>query len=126
MFAVRIVKVEHYLAAPVRDLDVCYSDFRNCQLSQVPVVRIFGCTPAGRKLKFNFFFCFLYYHILLRLRCTYFIVFIFKIWMSIGINVAMHLTENLDIPNKRSSRFACLAIVPVVTGSEPDRGRWFL
>lgn len=47
MFAVRIVTADYYLASPVRDLDVCYSPFRESDVKKVPVVRIFGATPAG-------------------------------------------------------------------------------
>ncbi|XP_058470298.1 DNA polymerase zeta catalytic subunit [Solea solea] len=49
MFAVRIVTADYYLAKPVKDLDVCYSDFRESDVNKVPVVRIFGATPAGQK-----------------------------------------------------------------------------
>ncbi|XP_034999481.1 DNA polymerase zeta catalytic subunit isoform X2 [Hippoglossus stenolepis] len=49
MFAVRIVTADFYLARPVKDLDVCYSDFRESDVKRVPVVRIFGSTPAGQK-----------------------------------------------------------------------------
>nr|XP_061806813.1 DNA polymerase zeta catalytic subunit-like [Nerophis lumbriciformis] len=49
MFAVRIVTADYYLASPIKDLDVCYSEFRERNVSKVPVVRIFGATPAGQK-----------------------------------------------------------------------------
>ncbi|XP_070781827.1 DNA polymerase zeta catalytic subunit [Enoplosus armatus] len=49
MFAVRIVTADFYLASPIKDLDVCYSDFRESDVRKVPVVRIFGATPAGQK-----------------------------------------------------------------------------
>ncbi|XP_055088091.1 DNA polymerase zeta catalytic subunit isoform X2 [Periophthalmus magnuspinnatus] len=49
MFAVRIVTADYYLASPVKDLDVCYSEFRESEVKRVPVVRIFGATPAGQK-----------------------------------------------------------------------------
>ncbi|XP_029903584.1 DNA polymerase zeta catalytic subunit isoform X2 [Myripristis murdjan] len=49
MFAVRIVTADYYLASPVKDLDVCYSEFRESEAKKVPVVRIFGATPAGQK-----------------------------------------------------------------------------
>ncbi|XP_069370752.1 DNA polymerase zeta catalytic subunit isoform X2 [Paralichthys olivaceus] len=49
MFAVRIVTADYYVARPVKDLDVCYSDFRESDVKKVPVVRIFGATPAGQK-----------------------------------------------------------------------------
>ncbi|KAJ8027419.1 DNA polymerase zeta catalytic subunit [Holothuria leucospilota] len=49
MFSVRVVTVNHYLSPPVVDLDVNFSDFRNTKVTQVPVIRIFGSTPAGQK-----------------------------------------------------------------------------
>uniref|UniRef100_A0A8C3AFZ8 DNA polymerase zeta catalytic subunit n=1 Tax=Cyclopterus lumpus TaxID=8103 RepID=A0A8C3AFZ8_CYCLU len=49
MFAVRIVTADFYLATPIKDLDVCYSEFRESGVKKVPVVRIFGATPAGQK-----------------------------------------------------------------------------
>ncbi|KAJ8270777.1 hypothetical protein GJAV_G00119170 [Gymnothorax javanicus] len=49
MFAVRIVTADYYMASPIKDLDVCYSEFRESDAKRVPVVRIFGATPAGQK-----------------------------------------------------------------------------
>lgn len=49
MFSVRIVCADYYLSSPVRDLDVVYSHFRSSEVHKVPVVRIFGATPAGQK-----------------------------------------------------------------------------
>uniref|UniRef100_A0A3Q3BAC6 REV3 like, DNA directed polymerase zeta catalytic subunit n=1 Tax=Kryptolebias marmoratus TaxID=37003 RepID=A0A3Q3BAC6_KRYMA len=49
MFAVRIVTADYYLGSPVKGLDVCYSEFRESDVRKVPVVRIFGATPAGQK-----------------------------------------------------------------------------
>ncbi|CAL9691750.1 unnamed protein product [Knipowitschia caucasica] len=49
MFAVRIVTADYYLASPVKDLDVCYSEFRESDVRRVPVVRVFGATAAGQK-----------------------------------------------------------------------------
>ncbi|CAL8312592.1 unnamed protein product [Lota lota] len=49
MFSIRIVCADYYLSSPVRDLDVCYSQFRASDVKKVPVVRIFGATPAGQK-----------------------------------------------------------------------------
>ncbi|KAM4712702.1 DNA polymerase zeta catalytic subunit isoform 2-T2 [Anableps anableps] len=49
MFAVRIVTADYYLASPIKGLDVCYSEFRESEVKKVPVVRIFGATPAGQK-----------------------------------------------------------------------------
>lgn len=52
MFAVRIVTADYYLASPIKGLDVCYSEFRESEVKKVPVVRIFGATPAGLLLIF--------------------------------------------------------------------------
>ncbi|XP_072356139.1 DNA polymerase zeta catalytic subunit [Scyliorhinus torazame] len=49
MFAVRIVTADYYMSSPVKGLDVCFSEFRESEVSRVPVVRIFGPTPAGQK-----------------------------------------------------------------------------
>ncbi|KAJ8385944.1 hypothetical protein AAFF_G00179060 [Aldrovandia affinis] len=49
MFAVRIVTADYYMTSPIKDLDVCYSEFRESDVKRVPVVRIFGATPAGQK-----------------------------------------------------------------------------
>ncbi|GCC38166.1 hypothetical protein chiPu_0016678 [Chiloscyllium punctatum] len=49
MFAVRIVTADYYMSSPVKGLDVCYSGFRESEVTRVPVVRIFGPTPAGQK-----------------------------------------------------------------------------
>ena len=37
------------MSPPVKDLDVCYSDFRSSPVEKVPVVRIFGATVLGQK-----------------------------------------------------------------------------
>ena len=47
MFSVRIVTTDHYMAPPIRGLDVQYADQRGAEVKKVPVVRIFGATPAG-------------------------------------------------------------------------------
>lgn len=45
----RIVSLDYYLAPPLPGLDVSYSHFEGAAVEQVPVVRIFGSTPAGQK-----------------------------------------------------------------------------
>ncbi|XP_032877895.1 DNA polymerase zeta catalytic subunit [Amblyraja radiata] len=49
MLSVRIVTADYYMCNPLPGLDVCYSEFRQAGVSRVPVVRIFGPTPAGQK-----------------------------------------------------------------------------
>ncbi|XP_073432100.1 DNA polymerase zeta catalytic subunit isoform X2 [Dendrobates tinctorius] len=49
MFSLRLVTADYYLAAPVPGLDVTSSPFRDCPVRRVPVVRVFGATPAGQK-----------------------------------------------------------------------------
>ncbi|XP_047479044.1 mucin-4-like [Penaeus chinensis] len=49
MFSLRIVTVDHYQGTPVNGLDPQYSTFRGAPVKRVPVLRIFGATPAGQK-----------------------------------------------------------------------------
>ncbi|KAM4693357.1 LOW QUALITY PROTEIN: DNA polymerase zeta catalytic subunit [Discoglossus pictus] len=49
MFSLRLVTADYYLAAPIPGLDVTRSHFRDCPVRKVPVVRVFGATPAGQK-----------------------------------------------------------------------------
>ena len=48
-FEMRIVNIDYYMAAPLPDVDVCYSSLEGTEVDQVPVVRIYGRTPAGQK-----------------------------------------------------------------------------
>nr|DBA26585.1 TPA: hypothetical protein GDO54_010826 [Pyxicephalus adspersus] len=49
MFSLRLVTADYYLAAPLPGLDVTKSHFRDRDVRRVPVVRVFGATPAGQK-----------------------------------------------------------------------------
>lgn len=55
MFSLRIVNVDHYMSSPVPGLDVTYSEFRGAPVRQVPIIRIFGSTNAGKITNTNFF-----------------------------------------------------------------------
>ncbi len=48
-FVIRIVSLEHYMAAPLPGMDACWSELAGAAVQQVPVVRIYGATPAGQK-----------------------------------------------------------------------------
>ncbi|KAI4539399.1 hypothetical protein MG293_010791 [Ovis ammon polii] len=49
MFSVRIVTADYYMASPLQGLDICQSPLTQAPVKKVPVVRIFGATPAGQK-----------------------------------------------------------------------------
>lgn len=50
LFSLRIVNVDYYLAKPNPELgDLVHSSFSGSAIEHIPVVRIFGSTPAGQK-----------------------------------------------------------------------------
>ncbi|KAL8116725.1 hypothetical protein AgCh_023033 [Apium graveolens] len=49
IFSVRIVSIDYYMFPPIPDLDISYSSFQGDKVKEVPVIRIFGSTPAGQK-----------------------------------------------------------------------------
>ena len=49
MFSCRIVTTDHYQSSPLDGLDLTYSDFWNAPIDSVPILRIYGITPAGQK-----------------------------------------------------------------------------
>ncbi|KAM7469400.1 hypothetical protein LguiA_007583 [Lonicera macranthoides] len=49
IFSVRIVSIDYYMAPPVPGIDICYSSFQGGKVNEVPVIRIYGSTPAGQK-----------------------------------------------------------------------------
>lgn len=46
---VRLVSIDYYMAPPTAGVDVCFSYFDGTPIEQVPVIRVFGSTPAGQK-----------------------------------------------------------------------------
>ncbi|KAI9186318.1 hypothetical protein LWI28_016151 [Acer negundo] len=49
LFSVRIVSIDHYMAPPIPDYDFCYSSFQGDKVLEVPIIRVYGSTPAGQK-----------------------------------------------------------------------------
>ena len=47
--ALRIVDIQHAQAKPLAGLDPCFSPLTGEALELVPVIRIYGATPAGQK-----------------------------------------------------------------------------
>lgn len=59
MVSLRIVSLEYYVCFPVPDLDITYSEFRNLEVRQVPVIQVFGSTESGM----YYLRCIFYLHI---------------------------------------------------------------
>ena len=53
LISVRLVTMDYYLSSPSTDtrnqFDPIYSMFRSAPIKKVPVLRVFGSTPAGQK-----------------------------------------------------------------------------
>ncbi|XP_027107695.1 DNA polymerase zeta catalytic subunit isoform X2 [Coffea arabica] len=49
IFSVRIVSIDYYMAPPIAGIDISYSSFQGGKVNEVPVIRIYGSTPAGQK-----------------------------------------------------------------------------
>ncbi|GBM90804.1 DNA polymerase zeta catalytic subunit [Araneus ventricosus] len=49
MFSLRILTVDSYQSSPISGYDDCYSDFRGCEIYNVPVLTLFGTTHGGQK-----------------------------------------------------------------------------
>ncbi|KAE8729219.1 hypothetical protein F3Y22_tig00003725pilonHSYRG00129 [Hibiscus syriacus] len=41
------------MAPPIPDFDICYSSFQGGKVNEVPVIRMYGSTPAGQKTCFH-------------------------------------------------------------------------
>ncbi|CAK7340718.1 unnamed protein product [Dovyalis caffra] len=49
IFSLRIVSIDHYMSPPIPSIDICYSSFQGGKVNEVPVIRVYGSTPAGQK-----------------------------------------------------------------------------
>lgn len=49
IFSLRIVSIDHYMSPPIPGVDICYSSFQGGKVNEVPVIRVYGSTPAGQK-----------------------------------------------------------------------------
>uniref|UniRef100_A0A0E0QCI4 DNA polymerase zeta catalytic subunit n=1 Tax=Oryza rufipogon TaxID=4529 RepID=A0A0E0QCI4_ORYRU len=49
VLSVRIVSLDYYMAPPLPGFDFSYSHFHGGEVEEVPVIRIYGSTPAGQK-----------------------------------------------------------------------------
>ncbi|GAV63152.1 LOW QUALITY PROTEIN: DNA_pol_B domain-containing protein/DNA_pol_B_exo1 domain-containing protein/zf-C4pol domain-containing protein, partial [Cephalotus follicularis] len=50
IFSVRILTLDYYMAPPISAIDICYSSFQGGgKVNEVPVIRVYGSTPAGQK-----------------------------------------------------------------------------
>uniref|UniRef100_A0A0E0LPJ1 DNA polymerase zeta catalytic subunit n=1 Tax=Oryza punctata TaxID=4537 RepID=A0A0E0LPJ1_ORYPU len=49
VLSVRIVSLDYYMAPPFPGFDFSYSHFHGGEVEEVPVIRIYGSTPAGQK-----------------------------------------------------------------------------
>ncbi|XP_027350096.1 DNA polymerase zeta catalytic subunit-like isoform X2 [Abrus precatorius] len=49
IFSVRIVSIDYHMAPPIPGTDICYSSFHGEKVNEVPVIRVYGSTPAGQK-----------------------------------------------------------------------------
>lgn len=48
-FLLRLVDIDHVMAKPLPGLDACISPLNGEAVKMVPVIRIYGATPAGQK-----------------------------------------------------------------------------
>lgn len=48
-FITRIVSIDYYMTHPIPHIDYCFSSLEGTTVDAVPVIRIFGSTPAGQR-----------------------------------------------------------------------------
>ena len=49
-FEMQIVSLDSYMARPIPNVDIGYSSFMGEALRELPVIRVFGSTPAGQSV----------------------------------------------------------------------------
>jgi DNA polymerase zeta len=49
-FSLRIVSLDYYLAPPIPGVDVTFSSLEGTAVETVPIIRVFGSTPAGQRV----------------------------------------------------------------------------
>ncbi|KAJ4826151.1 DNA polymerase zeta [Turnera subulata] len=63
VFSVRIVSIDYYTAPPIPSVDICYSSFQGGKVKEVPVIRVYGSTPAGQKTCLHIHGAFPYFYV---------------------------------------------------------------
>lgn len=49
-FSMRLAVIDYHMATPLPTVDYGYSRFQGESIDKVPVIRVFGATPAGQKV----------------------------------------------------------------------------
>ncbi|GIM05746.1 hypothetical protein Vretimale_10221, partial [Volvox reticuliferus] len=62
-FTIRIVSIDYYMAPPIPHIDYCFSSLDGTTVDLVPVIRIFGTTPAGQKACLHVHRAFPYFYV---------------------------------------------------------------
>ncbi|GLC55950.1 hypothetical protein PLESTB_001048200, partial [Pleodorina starrii] len=62
-FMIRIVSIDYYMAPPIPHIDYCFSSLEGTTVDLVPVIRIFGATPAGQKACLHVHRAFPYFYV---------------------------------------------------------------
>ena len=63
LISVRLVVVDHYQASPQPGLDPLVSQFTGYNIKKVPIIRIFGSSPAGQRVCLHLHGVFPYFYV---------------------------------------------------------------
>ncbi|GLT61178.1 hypothetical protein SLA2020_339000 [Shorea laevis] len=102
-FSVRIVSIDYYMAPPIPGLDICYSSFHGGKVNEVPIIRIYGSTPAGQKT------C-LHVH---RVRSLLCLICPKKFWVFFSVNVIKKLRSAHMQYSKKTFQSLCFTLLYV-------------